>query len=175
MKHFIMSSCLVLGLGTPGVGWAQSDDTVDSSKWTKVWSDEFDDDRLDQDKWSFETNCWGGGNDERQCYTDKDKNVYVSDGTLKITAIRERVSGHALPAHLRKTNKLSKQGKTQPYSSGRICTIGKGDWRYGRFDIRAKLPGGQGVWPAIWMLPSDQHYGTWAASGEIDIRGMRKL
>ncbi len=89
-------------------------------KWTEVWSDEFDGSELDQDKWSFETNCWGGGNDERQCYTDSDKNVSVSDGSLKITAIRERVSGPALPIHMRKTKKPAKHGKT---ASRRICFI----------------------------------------------------
>jgi beta-glucanase (GH16 family) len=55
------------------------------------------------------------------------------------------------------------------YTSARLRTKGKGDWTYGRFDIRAKLPSGQGLWPAIWMLPTDSAYGTWAASGEIDI------
>jgi len=170
MRILISTLCLFgASTITPWVN-AQTDiPNVDQTKWDLVWSDEFDGNALDENKWGYETNCWGGGNDERQCYTDKDKNVSVSDGTLKITAIRERVSGHALPVHMHKTKKLAKEGKTQPYSSGRIRTIGKGDWRYGRFDIRAKLPGGQGVWPAIWMLPTDQHYGTWASSGEIDI------
>lgn len=58
------------------------------------------------------------------------------------------------------------------YTSARIKTKSKGDWTYGRYEIRAKLPKGQGIWPAIWMLPSDNFYGGWAASGEIDIMEM---
>lgn len=142
---------------------------VDSQKWNMVWADEFNGEGLDETKWSYDTDCWGGGNDERQCYTDNDDNTSVSDGTLKITAMRKRTTGHALPAHLRKTRKLAKKAATKPYSSGRIRSLAKGDWVFGRFDIRVKLPGGQGIWPAIWMLPSDEHYGGWAASGEIDI------
>ncbi len=143
--------------------------SVDDKKWNLVWSDEFEGNALNLDKWSYQTDCWGGGNEERQCYTDDAENISVSDGHLSITALRKRTTGHALPDHLRKTRKLAKKAATKPYSSGRIRSLAKGDWVYGRFDIRAKLPGGQGVWPAIWMLPSDEHYGGWAASGEIDI------
>lgn len=60
-------------------------------------------------------------------------------------------------------------GKAQPYSSARIRTRKRGDWTYGRFEIRAKMPAGQGIWPAVWMLPTDSKYGGWAACGEIDI------
>jgi len=56
-----------------------------------------------------------------------------------------------------------------PYTSARLRTLGKGDWQYGRIEVRAKIPAGQGIWPAIWMLPTDYAYGGWAASGEIDI------
>ena len=55
------------------------------------------------------------------------------------------------------------------YTSARLRTLGLADWLYGRFEMRAKLPTGQGLWPAFWMLPSDNVYGVWAASGEIDI------
>jgi len=58
---------------------------------------------------------------------------------------------------------------TREYTSARLRTLRKGDWKYGRFDIKAKLPFGQGLWPAIWMMPSEEKYGGWAASGEIDI------
>ena len=57
----------------------------------------------------------------------------------------------------------------RPFSSGRIMTRNKGDWKYGRIEARMKLPTGQGLWPAFWMLPTDYAYGGWAASGEIDI------
>ncbi len=157
---------IILGLFSLQMSYAQTDS---SGKWNLVWADEFDGDKLDETKWSYETDCWGGGNEERQCYTDSKKNVYVKDGALHITALRKRTTGHALPPSQWKTRKDAKKAATQPYSSGRIRTIGKGDWRYGRIQVRAKLPGGQGVWPAIWMLSSDNHYGGWAASGEIDI------
>jgi len=145
------------------------DTTLKDLGWALVWSDEFNGKSIDKTKWNYDTDCWGGGNEERQCYTDKKKNANVKDGVLSITALRKRTTGHALPLRQRKTRKLAKKSATKPYSSARLQTMGKGDWRYGRIEIRAKLPGGQGVWPAIWMLPSDEHYGTWAASGEIDI------
>ena len=150
-------------------GSAVAQNSAADDQWRLVWSDEFDGDSLDETKWSYEINCWGGGNNERQCYTDSKDNIKVTDGVLAITALRKRTTGHALPLHLRKTRKEAKKAAVLPYSSGRIRTLGKGDWRYGKIEVRAKLPYGQGVWPAIWMLSSDKHYGTWAASGEIDI------
>ena len=167
LRQHILYSIVGL-LCTAGIS-AAGDVPINSEKWTLVWSDEFDGETLDLNKWSYQTDCWGGGNEERQCYTVDPKNISVGNGLLSLTAHRGRTTGHALPVHLRKTRKLAKKSKTLPYSSGRIRTLGKGDWRYGRFDIRAKLPAGQGAWPAIWMLPSDEHYGGWAASGEIDI------
>ena len=157
---------LIISVLSAGV--CQAQDAV-SEKWELVWADEFEGNSLDTNKWSYETDCWGGGNNERQCYTNSKKNIAVKDGALKITARRKRTTGHALPASQRKTRKQAKQSATLPYSSGRIRTIGKGDWRYGKIEARAKLPSGQGVWPAIWMLSSDEHYGGWASSGEIDI------
>ncbi|PHR92198.1 MAG: glucan endo-1,3-beta-D-glucosidase [Robiginitomaculum sp.] len=142
---------------------------ISNAKWTLVWSDEFEDREIDTDKWSFETDCWGGGNEERQCYTDSKENARVRNGNLEIIAKREMHTGYALPQRSRRTDEDAKKNATKPYTSARLRTIGKGDWRYGRIEVRAKLPGGQGVWPAIWMLPSDEHYGTWAASGEIDL------
>jgi beta-glucanase (GH16 family) len=85
-----------------------------------------------------------------QCYTDRPENSFIEDGVLVIQALEERYRGRT-------------------YTSARIRTLNEGDWLYGRFDIRAKLPYGQGIWPAIWMLPTENIYGGWAASGEIDI------
>lgn len=122
--------------------------------WTLVWSDEFDGNALDTSKWSVQTgdgceiNLCGWGNNELQWY--QADNVEVADGLLTITARREAVNG-------------------RNFTSARIRTLDRGDWRYGRFEIRARLLQGQGLWPAIWMLPSDNAYGGWAASGEIDI------
>lgn len=131
------------------------------TNYTLVWSDEFDGDSVDDSKWSYDLgdgcqispDLCGWGNNELQYYTDRTDNALVSDGTLKIIARKET------PLYL---------GEHQ-YTSSRMVTKNKGDWRYGRLDIRAKLPTGQGLWPAIWMLPTDNVYGGWPRSGEIDI------
>lgn len=128
--------------------------SAQTAEWKMVWNDEFDGDSLDFQKWEIEVNAFGGGNQEMQIYTDNAKNVRVQDGKLIIEAHRERTSI---------------VGTERDYSSGRIRSKRRGDWQYGKFEIRAKLPPGQGVWPAIWMLPTDERYGGWAASGEIDI------
>ncbi|MEL7446347.1 MAG: glycoside hydrolase family 16 protein [Pseudomonadota bacterium] len=137
--------------------------------WQLVWQDEFNGTAVDRTKWSFDVDCWGGGNDERQCYRDDPRNASVRDGKLVITARRETHTGPALPAHMRKGADNPEATATKPYTSARLVTRGKAAWRYGRIEVRAKLPQGQGTWPAIWMLPEENRYGGWAASGEIDI------
>ncbi|MCH8538493.1 MAG: family 16 glycosylhydrolase [Alkalimonas sp.] len=127
------------------------DPTAPVSDWQLVWSDEFEGNAIDTRKWTFEVDCRGGGNNEQQCYTDSPENAYVSDGTLKIVA---------LPAE---------EGAPKPYTSARLNTKYQGDWTYGRIEVRAKMPYGQGSWPAIWMMPTDDVYGGWPKSGEIDI------
>lgn len=146
---------------------AAAEDTANG--WHLVWSDEFDKPQIDRAKWGFDVDCWGGGNDERQCYTDSHGNAVIEDGKLVITARRERATGPALPRALR-------NGATDPtaqvmreFTSARLTTRSKASWRYGRIEVRASLPQGQGTWPAIWMLPEHEEYGPWAASGEIDI------
>lgn len=125
-----------------------------SDKYELVWSDEFEYNGLpDSAKWSYDTvgNSWGWGNRELQYYTvEKTANAQVSDGTLKIKVQKEHVGN-------------------LNYTSARLITKYKGDWLYGKFEIRAKLPDGRGLWPAIWMLPTDWEYGGWPQSGEIDI------
>ena len=115
-----------------------------------VWSDEFDGTELDANKWEAQigngSNGWG--NNEREYY--RAENAVVDSGYLTIIAKKETYGGF-------------------DYTSARIRTINKGDWKYGKFEFRAKLPYGQGIWPAIWMMPTDNVYGGWAASGEIDI------
>lgn len=127
---------------------------VVKDKYQLVWADEFDYSGLpDSTKWSFDTrgNATGWGNDEDQFYTSKRlANAEVKDGKLFINALNDDFEGHK-------------------YTSARLMTRGKGDWLYGKFEISAKLPQGRGLWPAIWMLPTDWEYGGWPASGEIDI------
>lgn len=137
--------------------------------WTLVWADEFEGDAIDSSKWTFDVDCWGGGNSERQCYTDDPRNAYVEGGILNIVARKGASTGPAFPPYLQDTAAKRSATKTQPYSSARMVTKGKAAWKYGRIDVRAKLPQGQGTWPAIWMLPEDNVYGGWAMSGEIDI------
>jgi beta-glucanase (GH16 family) len=123
-------------------------------KKTLVWNDEFNYTGLpDPNKWSYDTsgNTSGWGNNEAQFYTKaRLKNAEVKNGCLSINAIKEEYKG----SH---------------YTSARLITKSKGDWLYGRMEIKAKLPDGRGMWPAIWMLPTDWVYGNWPSSGEIDI------
>lgn len=124
------------------------------AKWELIWADEFNASGLpDPTKWSFETdgNAWGWGNGEDQFYTDSRlENIQQTGGNLVITALKE-----------------NKEGKK--YTSARISSKGKAEWRYGRFEARMKLPSGKGIWPAFWMMPAKDTYGNWPSSGEIDI------
>ena len=130
-------------------------DTIPSIPgWQLVWNDEFSGTNIDPSKWTHEVNGNGGGNNELQYYTDRDLNSLIIDGNLVIVAQKEE---------------YSVGNKTWNYTSARLNSRKKADWKYGRFDIRAKLPYGQGLWPAIWMMPTNSVYGGWAASGEIDI------
>lgn len=122
--------------------------------WKLVWNDEFDGSSINMQKWEHEVNAEGGGNNELQYYTSRIENSFIENGNLVIQALKENFTGP--------------EG-SRNYTSARLRTKNKGDWKYGRFDIKAKLPYGKGIWPAIWMLPTDWSYGRWAASGEIDI------
>lgn len=150
-----MRRCLiavVLILIIVGEGFAQKKKKSEKANWRLVWSDEFEYRGLpDSAKWSFEEGDHGWGNNELQYYTSADTaNAIVKDGELYITA-RKKQKGKA------------------GYTSARIVSKGKGDWLYGKIEARAMLPAGRGLWPAIWMLPTDWKYGGWPASGEIDI------
>ncbi|WP_339205739.1 family 16 glycosylhydrolase [Paenibacillus sp. FSL K6-3182] len=130
-----------------------------------IWQDEFSGTVLDTNKWNYETgyyigndpNSWGWGNAELEHYTNSTQNVFVQDGKLNIRALNDPKSFPQDPS------------RYALYSSGKINTKDHLSFQYGRVDIRAKLPTGNGVWPALWMLPKDSAYGAWAASGEIDI------
>lgn len=139
-----------------------------ASGYCLVWGDEFSGDQIDRGKWTHEVNCAGGGNNEAQCYVDSRDNSWVADDLLHIRALRQEVTGPAVfdddPAYAAEDTSGS-----GTYTSARLRTKGQGDWKYGRFEMRAKLPEGQGSWPAFWMLPSGWVYGAWPLSGEIDI------
>lgn len=119
------------------------------------WSDEFNGPNISSSNWSFEVgdgcpnNC-GWGNSELEWYTDRPQNSFITDGKLVIEARRENMGG-----------KL--------YTSARMKSQGKKFFQFGRIDIRALLPVGQGIWPAIWMLGENINSKGWPACGEIDI------
>ncbi|MFN3229428.1 MAG: family 16 glycosylhydrolase [Asticcacaulis sp.] len=146
--------------------FAQSTPEAQTPQWTLVWSDEFEGTALDRTKWAPEVSCWGGGNNEQQCYTDRTANVEVKDGYLRLKARKERFTGPDRPPEIAHSPNPK---TTQPYTSGKIRTRGIAAWRYGRIEFRAKPPKGQGTWPAVWMMPNKDAYGPWPLSGEIDI------
>lgn len=119
-----------------------------------VWGDEFDSytGLPNSTKWGYDLGGDGWGNNELQNYTQSLKNARVENGMLIIEAIKEN-SG------------------SRVFSSARVVSKNKGDFTYGRFEIKAKLPKGVGTWPALWMLATEQSYGTsyWPDNGEIDI------
>jgi beta-glucanase (GH16 family) len=152
-------------LGVPEAVPEGPDFHPENKGWKLVWSDEFAGSDLDPTKWGKEESCWGGGNQERQCYTARAENVQVINGLLRLIALREDFKGPLMPPEAR----TSEATAAQPYTSGKVRTRGLADWKYGRFEMRAKLPKGQGTWPAFWMMPAGDVYGAWPASGEIDI------
>ncbi len=114
-----------------------------------VWADEFDyTGAPDSKKWDYDAADSGKWNEELQIYTQSRENSFVKDGVLTISARKDA------------------KGK---WSSARLYTRGKADWTYGYIEVKAKIPQGKGTWPAIWMMPSQDTYGSWPASGEIDI------
>src|ERR1043165_2413121 len=136
------------------------------SGWKLTWSDEFDGTEIDRTKWDFDkTNGFptgdgkgviaGWGNGELQYYTDRKENAYLQDGVLHIRAIKELYEKSGYTSARLKTRKDDKSALFNQL--------------YGRFEIRAKLPLGRGLWPAFWLLPRTDKCGGWAASGEIDI------
>lgn len=137
--------------------------SIAQQKYNKlIWSDEFNHNGApDTSKWDYELGAGGWGNNELEYYTSRPENVIVEGGVLHITALKENYKGSS-------------------YTSARIVTKGKFSFKYGRVEVRAKLPSGVGTWPAIWMLGSDVDSAHWPACGEIDImehlgRDMNKI
>jgi beta-glucanase (GH16 family) len=126
--------------------------------WTLVWSDEFNrpnGSAVDRSKWVLETGGGQWGNQELEYYTDRTENAWIQDGNLVIKAIAENYTGP--------------DGVKWNYTSARMKTLGKFSQTYGRFEARMKIPYGQGMWPAFWMLGDDIDQVGWPACGEIDI------
>jgi len=147
---FLSALCVLLfvSVGSPN-----------SQHWVLVWSDEFDgpaQSSPDSTRWSFATGGGGWGNNELEYYTSSLKNAFINgNGQLVITALHENYTG---------TDNV-----TRDYTSARLITKGKFTQRFGKFEARIKLPFGQGIWPAFWMLGSDIDVVGWPRCGEIDI------
>jgi beta-glucanase (GH16 family) len=126
--------------------------------YTLAWADEFTSGTLDNTAWTVQTGdgcpgLCGWGNNELEYYTSRPQNLFFQDGKLIMEATKEVFNG-------------------KNYTSTKLITSGKKYFKYGRVDIRAKLPIGQGIWPGLWMLPQNNVYGNWPTSGEIDIMEM---
>ncbi len=148
----LLSSC---SKSTTGSGGTVTVQPPQDKNWafetTPIWSDEFDyTGSPNPAKWGYDLGGGGWGNHELEYYTNTTNNAKVENGKLTITARKESIGG-------------------MNYSSARMVTRDKGDFLYGRVEVRAKLPSGKGTWPAIWMLPTDWTYGSWPKSGEVDI------
>jgi beta-glucanase (GH16 family) len=126
--------------------------------WQLSWSDEFEGSTINPNNWAFDTGTGppypGWGNNELEYYTSRPQNAYVTNGMLHIVARQESYSSSS-------------------YTSAKMKTAGMFSQTYGRFEFYAKLPAGQGYWPALWLMPQSSVYGGWAASGEIDIVEVR--
>lgn len=121
----------------------------DEDKVKLVYEEEFNEEgKPNKERWKYDIGGSGWGNNEKQCYTDELSNAKVQDGKLIITARKEEYAFNE-------------------YTSARL--LSKDSWLYGRFEVKAKLPKGTGTWPAIWLLPKENTYGSWPNSGEIDI------
>jgi beta-glucanase (GH16 family) len=148
--------CLLSGISALGQNNALA--SAPKKHWILTWSDEFNGPNhstVDPSKWVVERGGEGWGNQELEYYTTRPQNIYLEHGKLVITALREKFTGP--------------DGISRAYTSARLKTQGKFSQAYGRFEARIKLPRGQGMWPAFWMLGEDIDTVGWPACGEIDI------
>lgn len=168
-SHWCLAAIVGMSFGVASMRPNQATEPFPAG-WKLVWSDEFDGKDIDKAKWDFDigngfynydANQWisGWGNDELQYYTREPDNASIKGGMLYIRAVKESLHGCGYTSARLKTRKRD----GSPLFSQ----------KYGRFEFRAKLPTGKGIWPALWMLPSDEKYGAWAASGEIDVMEAR--
>ena len=136
----------------------QSPEPSATNSWTLIWSDEFngaDGSAPDPSRWTYETGGKGWGNNELECYTNRLRNAQIQGGNLVITVQKENIA--------------CSDGVSSNYTSARLKTQGLFSQAYGRFEARIKIPAGQGMWPAFWMLGNNVTTNGWPACGEIDI------
>ena len=145
-----------LGLGSAGLQ-TFTPNVRDPTVWSLVWSDEFNGPNgsgVDPRKWVLETGGWGWGNNELEYYTNRLQNAHIENGSLVIKALQERYTG---------------PDGTRNYTSVRLKTQSKFSLTYGRIEARVKVPYGQGIWPAFWMLGTNIDQVGWPTCGEIDV------
>src|SRR3954468_10909609 len=162
MKRSLLALVTLLCTAACGSSSAGSPDSAATSKpannWVLTWSDEFngaDGNAPDPTKWAIESGGGGWGNNELEYYTSRSQNVHQETGNLVIQAAKESFTG---------PDKV-----TREYTSARLKTAGLFAQTYGRFEARIKIPYGQGIWPAFWMLGNDISTVGWPTCGEIDI------
>jgi beta-glucanase (GH16 family) len=149
---------LLVGLWVVGGGAVAQATQSATSIWKMVWSDEFNGPNgspVDSSKWVSETGGGGWGNNELEYYTNRLENAFQQDGNLVIKVLQEKYMGPG--------------DASRNYTSARLKTKGKFSQAYGRFEARIKIPRGQGIWPAFWMLGDDIDKPGWPDCGEIDI------
>jgi beta-glucanase (GH16 family) len=154
----LLGMILLVGGCVVGVNAAAQAPPPAPPAWKLVWSDEFNGPNgsaVDSNKWVTETGGGGWGNNELEYYTSRLENASQKDGNLVISVLREKYIGP--------------DDATRNYTSARLKTQGKFSQAYGRFEARIKIPRGQGIWPAFWMLGDDIEKPGWPACGEIDI------
>ena len=144
---------LPAGKEAPAMETNQAAQTLSYEGYTLRWQDEFDGTALNRDDWNVELHEPGWVNNELQSYVDSPENIYLEDGKLVLKPVETKNADG-----------------TVSYTSGRVNTQNKHDFKYGIFEARAKVPAGQGFLPAFWMMPTNENlYGQWPRCGEIDI------
>lgn len=155
--HSVPLLVLVIAIAPAGT-YSQSTPPPPAPAYVLTWSDDFSGANgtlPDSSKWVMETGGGGWGNHELESYTNRAQNAHMQDGNLVITAIKENYTGP--------------DGIAREYTSARLKTLGKFDQKYGRFEARIKIPQGQGIWPAFWMMGNNIEKVDWPNCGEIDI------
>jgi beta-glucanase (GH16 family) len=150
-------SCVLSGCQSQASGLVSAASNPNHD-WALTWNDEFNGPKgssPDATKWVLESGGNGWGNEELEYYTPRRKNLRVEDGNLVIEAVKEDFTGS--------------DGVLRRYTSGRLKTQGRFSQAYGRFEARIKIPSGQGVWPAMWLMGDDFSIAGWPACGEIDV------
>ena len=151
-RYWVLVLLISIVSCSPNKEQKQEESVVESTSPTLTWAEEFDySGTPNENIWGYREGGHGWGNNELQNYTTRSENVVVENGNLVITAVKEDYEG-------------------SEYTSAAVLTYGKQDFQYGRIEVRAKLPGGRGTWPAIWLLGNSIREGTrWPDCGEIDI------